>query len=94
MTRRHYVHVYATVRVKVEVDAQTHLQAMQIADRLLFDNRFAVRLIPNADCVLEAEYAEEVTGYLVEEADDPEFASTRNYDRNHEPDEPGAVADD
>lgn len=79
MTKRHFVHVYATVRVKVQVDAETHAQAMEQADHLLFDNGFALRLLPAADAVLEAAYAEEVTAYLVDEADDPQFSRSRNY---------------
>lgn len=85
MTKRHFVHIYATVRVKLAVDAETHAQAMQQADHLLFDNGFAVRLIPNAEAILEAEYAEEVTEYLVDEADDPQFSRSRTYGPDREP---------
>ncbi|MDB5726062.1 MAG: hypothetical protein JWQ16_2816, partial [Novosphingobium sp.] len=71
-SRRHFVHVYAVIRVKVAVDARNHHSAIKAADDLLFANGLAVRLAPAAQAVLEAEYAEEVTGYLVDEADDDE----------------------
>lgn len=85
MGKRHHVHVYATVRVKVAVDADDHVQAMRRADHLLFNNGFAVRLTPNADAVVDAEYADEVTGYLVDEADDPEHLRSRSYGPDYEP---------
>ena len=81
---RHLVHVYATIRVKVAVDAPNHQQAMEAADHILFDDGFAVRLIPNAEAVLDAEYAAEVSGYLVDEADDPDFGRSRNYGPDHQ----------
>ncbi len=81
----HYVHVYATVRVKVGVEAADHAEAMRHADHLLFDNGFAVRLISNADAIVGASYAEEVTAYLVDEAGDPEFARSRTYGADHQP---------
>ena len=41
--------------------------------------RHAVDLIPAHPAVIDADYAEEVTEYLVDEADDPTFARTRSY---------------
>ena len=35
--------------------------------------------------VLYAEPAEEVTGYLVDETDDPEFENSRSYDAEYRP---------
>ncbi len=84
-TRAHDVHVYATIRVKVHVLAPDHRQAMEKADELLFGQGFGVLLIPNAKAVVDAEYAEEVTAYLVDEADDPGHLGSRNYGANHEP---------
>jgi len=81
----HYVHVYATVRTKVAVRAESHDVAMKLADRLLFDDGFAVRLIPAAVAVVDADYAEEVTGYLVDEAGDPDFLRSRTYDPDYKP---------
>ncbi|AOH85577.1 hypothetical protein AWL63_18190 [Sphingomonas panacis] len=85
IAKRHFVHVYATIRVKVAVDALNHQDAMVSADHILFDDGFAVRLVPHAAAVLDAEYAAEVTGYIVDEANDPDFLRTRNYDPDHQP---------
>lgn len=76
--RRHFVHVYTTIRIKVAVDAEDHRTAMQAADAILFGDRHAVRLNPIHSAVVDADYAEEVTEYLVDEADDPDFANSRN----------------
>lgn len=84
-SRRHFVHVYAVIRIKVAVDASDHHSAMKAADELLFGNRLAVRLVPAAEAVLDAEYAEEVTGYLIDEAGDDEFGGSRSYGPDHEP---------
>ncbi len=83
-TRRHFVHVYAVIRVKVAVDARNHHSAMNAADDLLFANGLAVRLVPAAQAILDAEYAEELTGYLVDEAGDDAFARSRAYGPDHE----------
>jgi len=36
----HFVHVYATIRVKIAVHAASHREAMKQADRSLFDKGF------------------------------------------------------
>jgi len=77
--RRHFVHVYTTIRIKVAVDAEDHRAAMQAADAVVFADRHAVELSPFHTAVIDADYAEEVTEYLVDEADDPDFARSRNY---------------
>ena len=77
--RRHFVHIYTTIRIKVAVDARDHRAAMEAADRIVFCNRHAVGLIPVHPAVIDADYAEEVTEYLVDEANDPTFARTRSY---------------
>jgi hypothetical protein len=84
-SRRHFVHVYAVIRVKVEVTASNHRSAMEVADELLFANGLAVRLTPAAQGVLDAEYAEEVTAYLVDEEGDDEFIRSCTYGPDHEP---------
>ncbi|MBV2149931.1 hypothetical protein KRZ98_16930 [Sphingobium sp. AS12] len=81
--RPRHVHIYATVCVQIAVDAEDHRDAMKKADGVLFENGFAVRLIPNSDAVMGADYAKEVIGYLVDEADDPEFSHWCSYDANH-----------
>ncbi len=85
-TRRHLVHVYSVIRIKVEVDAPDHRSAMEAADMILFENGFSVALRPVASAVLEAEHADEITGYLVDEADDEGFDRSRSYGPDHEPD--------
>lgn len=83
--RKHFVHVYAVVRVKVEIDAENHQTAMSAADERLFSNGFAVSLNPRGNGVIEADYAEEVVGYLVDEAEDPDYERTQSYGPDHEP---------
>jgi hypothetical protein len=78
-TKRHFVHVYTVIRVKVAVEAKDHRGAMEIADAMLFGDRHAVGLIPVNPAVIDADYAEEVTEYLVDEANDPTFARSRSY---------------
>lgn len=85
--RRHFVHVYAVIRIKVEVDAHNHRSAMEAADELLFGGGLAVRLTPAAQGILDAEYAAEVTGYLVDEDGDDEFIQSRAYGPDHDPEE-------
>lgn len=83
--RRHFVHVYTTIRIKVAVDACDHRAAMRAADAVVFGDRHAVGLVPVHPAVIDADYAEEVTEYLVDEADDPSFARTRSYGPDHAP---------
>ena len=82
----HFVHVYATVRVKVGVRAENHLDAMLAADEALFANGFGVRMAPAVPDALDADYAEEVTGYLVDDAGDHEFDRSRTYGADYQPD--------
>ena len=93
--REFHVHVYTTIRVKVAVTAEDHEDAMRQADAIVGRGIFPVRLLPNAAGVLEAEPAEEVTGYLVDETNDPEFEKSRSYDAEYRPcgasDSPGCV---
>ncbi|TWH89393.1 hypothetical protein [Sphingopyxis granuli] len=70
---------------KLGVTAHGQNEAMKEADRLLFANGFGVRLIPGAAGVLEADYAEEVSGYLVDEAGDHEYHRSRVYAADGEP---------
>jgi hypothetical protein len=58
-SRRHHVHVYAVIRIKVAVNAQDHRSAMPAADELLFGNGLALRLMPTAQAVLDVEYRPE-----------------------------------
>lgn len=83
--RGFHVHVYTTIRVKVAVTAEDHADAMRQADAIVGRGIFPIRLLPNGAGVLEAEPAEEVTGYLVDETDDPEFEKSRAYDAEYRP---------
>lgn len=84
MTKLHYVHVYTTIRVKVAVTAADHADAMRQAEDIVGRGIFPVRLLPNAVTVLDAEAAEEITGFLVDEADDPDFEISCTYDAEHQ----------
>ncbi|QOV96515.1 hypothetical protein [Novosphingobium sp. ES2-1] len=86
--RKHSVHVYAVVRIKVAVEAVGHQDAMTKADAELFGNGLPVRLIPNTAAILDAEFADEVAGYLVDEEGDPEYLNSRSYDWNHRKEPP------
>lgn len=83
--RRHYVHVYTTIRIKVAVEACDYRAAMRAADGVVFADRHAVGLIPVDPAVVDADYAEEVTEYLVDEADDPTFERSRCYGPDYAP---------
>lgn len=83
----HFVHVYTTIRVKVAVTAEDHADAMRQAESIVGRGIFPGRLLPNAAAVLDADPAEEITGFLVDEVDDPEFEKSCSYDaeyRRHE----------
>jgi hypothetical protein len=76
---KYNVHIYATVRVKVcGVEANSQVEAMKMAEV----NTDLHELFPyktQADGT-ETEYAEEVTGYLVDQHGDEEYTHTRYYD--------------
>lgn len=73
---RYRVHCYVTVRVPIDVDADTHEAAMKAATDLLPNDMRDWQ---------DAEYAEEITGFLVDEDGDFEYAKTRAYDRDGKP---------
>lgn len=85
MTTTHHVHIYTVIRVKIAVDAADHLDAMKKADRVFGKQRFPVRLVPLGTQVLDAEPADEVVGYLVDEVDDPEFLRSAAYEPDFSP---------
>jgi phosphoribosylanthranilate isomerase len=78
------VHIYATVRVKVcGVEAESQVEAIKNAEA----NTNLHELFPyktQADGT-ETEYAEEVTGYLVDEHGDAEYSRTRYYNADMTP---------
>jgi hypothetical protein len=64
------VHIYAVVRVKIEaVEADSQVAAIQEAQKGL-DLEEAVR---------SGEYAEEITGFLVDEVGDENYSQSRAY---------------
>lgn len=87
-TNRYHVHVYTTIRIKVAVQAHDHNSAMTAADRLLFEDGIAVALVPSGAHVEAAEHADEVLGYLVDEAGDEDYQRTRSYGPGHQPEGP------
>ncbi|HKX77579.1 MAG TPA: hypothetical protein VJM34_03565 [Novosphingobium sp.] len=83
--RRHFVHVYTTIRIKVAVDAGDHRTAMQVADAVVFEGDHAVRLVPAHPAIIDADYTEEVIEYLVDEAGDRTFERSRCYGSDYAP---------
>ncbi len=83
---RFHVHVYAVIRVKVAIVAVDQPAAMAAADAIALDRGLAVRLTPTCPQMIEAEYADEVTGYLVDEIGDEDFLRSRSYGPDHAPD--------
>ncbi|USN15606.1 hypothetical protein KIKIMORA_04880 [Brevundimonas phage vB_BpoS-Kikimora] len=80
----HRVTVYFTARVAVEVTAASHEEAIAKATAQ-FDGAAAL-------AARAAEDAEEITGYLVDEAGDEDFANSRSYGPNGVEGDPKAAA--
>lgn len=97
--KRHFVHIYHTVRSKFAVDAENHADAIAKADAMFPDSsivRFGVPGLVNPAMDLSvhqqvgtgylcSEDAEERMGYLVDEVGDTEYVNTRNYGADGEP---------
>ena len=83
--RCHFVHVYAVVRIKLVVEATSHCAAMEQADAVLCRHGFPVRMTSADKAVVKAEFAQEVTGYLVDEAGDATYMRSRVYRADHQP---------
>ena len=88
----HFVHRYDVVRVKVAVEAADHASAIRAADAYLALNSPIHPRASNMEgdqylCPkwLSVESADEVTGYLVDEAGDPEYAKSVSYDASGHP---------
>lgn len=73
------VHIYAVARVPVTVEADTQRGAVKKANQEVDLDRL---FYPVGEC----EYAEEITGYLVDEVGDTEYKRSMWYDREGEPD--------
>jgi hypothetical protein len=95
---RHYVHIYASVRVKIAVDADSHAEAIAAATDHFSSSGHALlnryvrdeRQVTETPQVVHTEYADDISGYLVDEAGDDDFQRTRNYEANGEPVGPAA----
>jgi len=77
------VHIYATVRVKVcgvEADSQAEAIKKAEAQTDLYDTL--------GEPGHGTEYAEEITGFLVDEDGDTEYHNTRYYDEKGNPTQP------
>lgn len=74
---KYRVHIYATVRVPVEIEeAENHQQAIEAAKAVDLDT-----LLQHP----EFEYAEEITGFLVDEDGDADYIKSRSYDSEGKP---------
>ncbi|MGE8141757.1 hypothetical protein ACQKOE_07265 [Novosphingobium sp. NPDC080210] len=98
---RYYVHRYDVIRIKVAVDAESQLEAMKAADEFLsyssnypihehsiastYEGEIAKVEERGVPCFMHYEQAEEVTGYLVDEAGDEEYANSIYYNAEFEP---------
>jgi hypothetical protein len=69
---KYRVHVYATYRLPVEVEAESQAEAMTKAQESFDGNKF------NRGDIFE--YADEITAFLVDEKGDEEYANSRAYD--------------
>ena len=90
--KKHNVHVYVTCRIKVcGIEAEDHAEAIAKADEHLAEipggiySVFPDMAYPNApeDCATvtcqNGGFADEITGYLVDEENDPEHERSKEY---------------
>lgn len=70
---KYKVFVYAVFHKSFEVEANSQFEAMEAADKRYYDDAR-----PREGW----EDAEETVGYLVDEANDPDYRRSRNYDGN------------
>lgn len=88
------VNMYVQVRVKIGgIRARSQQEAMEIADNAT--ERVLSQMFPDQttgrdpldydEITIESGgYAEEISGYVVDEADDPEYRKTEHYNADHE----------
>lgn len=75
------VHIYVTVRVKVSsIEAESHKEAMEKATAIAEPELYPMFDHCIGDNISDVEYGEEISGYLVDEANDTEYSKTRFYD--------------
>ena len=82
--KNYNVHLYITLRVKVpNLEANSQLEAIEEAEKkicpLLNNGVLDLTFYP-----CNTEYADEITGYLVDEVGDEEYLQSEWYDGNKE----------
>ncbi len=78
---KYRVHLYVTIRFVLEgVEAASQLEAIEKAEKEILTDLNQGRMN-----LYEHEYADEVTGYLVDEEGDEEFLNTVSYDQDKKP---------
>ena len=75
---KYTVHVYASFRIPIEIDAPSVMDAVAKASACFHDE-------PLAYVKRQGHYAEEITSFMVDEEGDPEFTRTVNLNANREP---------
>jgi len=75
------VHVYATVRVMVPgIEAESQEEAIKTAQAQLDNDQTLYELFDHPENEVVTSYAEEITGYLVDETGDESYERTTFYD--------------
>jgi hypothetical protein len=70
---KYRVYTYLVVCVPFEVEAETQLEAIKIAEGMVDEDSFRLK---------EAEDAEDIVGFMVDEEGDEEYARTQYYRAN------------
>ena len=75
--KKYRVHIYAVVRIPVDVEAESQIKAIKKAEA---NTHLHTKLTND-----EVKYAEEISGFLVDEIGDEEHINSRHYDANMNP---------
>lgn len=73
------VHLFPLVRVKVRVEADDQTKAIERAEGQASLHRIFDKDMANDGAVLETEYAEEISHYLVDETNDDDYMNSHWY---------------
>jgi hypothetical protein len=71
---KYRVHIYAVVRVPVEVEAKSQQGAIQKAVRYT-DLEYDFK---------QGEYADDIESFVVDEIGDKDYLNTKSYDKHHQ----------
>ena len=83
---KYNVHIYPIVRVQVrEVEAETPEAAIKQAEALVDLHRLFAGDSPAHPHIVSIEYADDMDGFLVDEAGDPEHLKSTFYDAEYRP---------